>query len=325
MSNIQLSIIVPVYNVEKYLRKCLDSLLDQGLTNYEVIVVNDGSTDNCESIIKEYVDKYPNLFSTYKKENGGLSSARNYGVPYAKGEYICFLDSDDYVEKQHYKKMYDLAKKDNADLVVSDFEYDWENNPNKILHKNGLEKVNADNKKCIFLSPLFSWNKLYRRELFSKLGCKYPEGLWYEDIPVTLGFTVNTNKISCLSEVGFHYLQRQTSIMGTRNSSKLGDIFKVFDIVYEYFVKNNLLKEYNDELEYLFVEHFLMYGAERFLKADNYKELMTKAFSYVKEHFPNYKKNKYLYTLGKKNNFFLKTNSLNTMGFWRKYLLWRSK
>lgn len=325
MNEIQLSIIIPVYNVEKYIRKCLDSLLDQGLSNYEVIIINDGSTDNCESIIKEYVDKYPNLFSSYKKENGGLSSARNYGVKYAKGEYICFLDSDDYVENQHYKKMFDLAKRDNADLVVSDFVYDWENNQDKILYKKGIEKVNDDDKKCIFLSPLFSWNKLYRRELFIKLGCKYPEGLWYEDIPVTLMFTVNTNKISYLPEIGFHYLQRQTSIMGTRNSSKLTDIFKVFDIVFDSFSKNGLLNEYYDELEYLFVEHFLMYGAERFLKADNYKELMKKAFEYVNSNFPNYKKNKYLYTLGKKNNFFLKTNNLITMGFWRRYLLWRSK
>lgn len=320
MNNIQLSIIIPVYNVEKYLRKCLDSVLDQDLSNYEVIIVNDGSTDGSESIINEYTDKYGERIKAYKKENGGLSSARNYGVPYAQGEYICFLDSDDYVEKNHYRKMYDLAKNDNADLVVSDFEYVWENKNQPNLYKNGIEYVNESLNKCMFLSPLFSWNKMYRKKLFSDLGCKYPEGLWYEDIPVTLLYASNSKKISHLKEKGFNYLQRSTSIMGSSYSPKMKDIFIEFENIYNDFKQKNLFNIYRDELEYLFIEHFLIYGAFRFLRTDHYKELMSEAFEFVDKHFPNYKNNKYLYTLGKKNNLFLKTNNKITMSFWHWYL-----
>lgn len=320
MSNIQLSIIIPVYNVEKYLRKCLDSVLDQDLSNYEVIIVNDGSKDNSESIIEEYVNKHSNIIKAYKKENGGLSSARNYGLPYAQGKYICFLDSDDYVEKNHYKKMLELAEKENADLVVTDFEYVWEDNSKHNLYKNGIEYVNDNLNKCMFLSPLFSWNKMYCRELFNSLDCKYPEGLWYEDIPVTLLYATQAKKIVHLKEKGFNYLQRNTSIMGSSYSPKMKDIFTEFENIYNDFKKRNILVEYNDELEYLFIEHFLVYGAFRFLRTDYYKELMNEAFEFVKKYFPNYKKNKYLYTLGKKNNMFLKTNNKSTMSFWHWHL-----
>ena len=92
----KVSIIVPVYNTEKYVAKTLDSLVNQTLNSYEIIVVNDGSTDNSQEIIKEYTKKYPNLIQAYYKENGGLGSARNYGLQYAKGEYVGFVDSDDW-------------------------------------------------------------------------------------------------------------------------------------------------------------------------------------------------------------------------------------
>ena len=123
----KLSIVVPVYNVEKYLNKCLDSLANQTLDNYEVIVVNDGTKDNSQAIIDDYVAKYPTIFKSYIKDNGGLSDARNYGIRYATGEYITFLDSDDYIEYNTYQNMLEIAYRGNHDLVVADLEYVWEN------------------------------------------------------------------------------------------------------------------------------------------------------------------------------------------------------
>lgn len=320
MSNISLSVIIPVYNVEKYLKKCLDSVLDQDINDYEIIVVNDGSKDKSQSIIDEYKNKYPSLINAFIKQNGGLSSARNYGAKQAHGKYICFIDSDDYVEKNHYKKMLDLAIKEDSDLVVTDFEYVWENNPSKSLYKKGIETGNNDYKKALFLSPLFSWNKMYRKELFDKLECKYPEGLWYEDIPVTLRYAAHCNKISYLNELGFHYLQRESSIMGTSYSEKMNDIFTIYQILYDSFKKDNLFDEYKEEMEYSFVEALLIYGAFRFLRTDHYKELMSKSFDFVKEHFPDYQNNKYLYKLGYKNRFFLKTHNIKTMSIWKKLI-----
>ena len=114
----KISVIVPVYNVEELLPKCLDSLVNQTFDDYEVIVVNDGSPDNSQKIIDDYYKKYPNIIKPLKKENGGLSSARNYGLKYATGEYVLYVDSDDYVSSDILEKMYSLGMRDNSDIVV---------------------------------------------------------------------------------------------------------------------------------------------------------------------------------------------------------------
>lgn len=324
----KLSVVVPVYNVEKYIDKCLNSLVNQGIDDYEIIVVNDGTKDNSQKIIDKYVNEYPNIVKSYIKENGGLSDARNYGIARASGEYITFLDSDDYIEPDTYKNMLDIAYKDNLDLVVSDLEYYWGSNPsdsnpndsNPKLIKEGINRVSDDDLKNLFLSPLFSWNKIYKKELFDKLECKYPVGLWYEDIPVTLKFFSSIDKVGYYNHVSYHYLQRNTSILGSSYNDKMYDIFTIFEGVIKDFKDRGVYDKYYDELEYLFIEHFLVYGAFRFLRTDHYKDLMNKAFKFVREYFPDFRDNKYIKTLGKKNEIFLKTNNKLTMGFWHWYL-----
>ena len=123
----KVSVIIPVYNVEKYISRCLESLANQTLKDLEILIVNDGSTDNSRSIIEKYLKKHSLRIKYFEKQNGGLSSARNYGLKYATGEYIAFLDSDDYVEKDMYEDMYKIAKKDDADMVECDFLWEWEN------------------------------------------------------------------------------------------------------------------------------------------------------------------------------------------------------
>ena len=145
----KISIIVPVYNVEKYIERCLKSLVNQTLQDIEIIIVNDGSQDKSEEIIEKYVKENHNKIKYYEKSNGGLSSARNYGIEYATGEYIAFLDSDDYVETNMYEEMYNLAKKENADMVECDYIWEWEFGK-KILLKINIElyfKVKFINKE----------------------------------------------------------------------------------------------------------------------------------------------------------------------------------
>ena len=122
----KVSVIVPVYNVEEYLERCLDSLVNQTLKDIEIIIVNDGSTDGSKEIIQKYLNKYKNIVYL-EKENGGLSSARNYGIPYAKGEYIGFVDSDDYVEITMYENMYNKAIEEKSDMVECDFIWEYPN------------------------------------------------------------------------------------------------------------------------------------------------------------------------------------------------------
>ena len=154
------SVIVPVYNVEKYIDRCLDSLINQTLEDIEIIIVNDGSTDDSEKIIKEYIKKYPQKFIYLKKDNGGLSDARNYAIPYVNGEYLAFLDSDDYIEKETYKKMYELAKKEKSDMVECDFSWDY---PKKKKIDTGI----IYNGKSEMLQEIrvVAWNKLIKTEI----------------------------------------------------------------------------------------------------------------------------------------------------------------
>ena len=113
----KVSVIVPIYNVEKYIKKCLNSLVNQTLQEIQIILVNDGSKDKSGEIAKEYAQMYKNKILYLEKENGGLSDARNYGIPYAEGEYIAFIDSDDYIDENAYEEMYDKAKKENSDYL----------------------------------------------------------------------------------------------------------------------------------------------------------------------------------------------------------------
>lgn len=314
----ELSVIVPVYNVEKYLVKCLDSLVSQSIRDYEIIIINDGSTDDSQNIIDIYERKYSDIIKSYIKENGGLSDARNFGIRHANGKYITFLDSDDYVDNNLYRGMLDIANSNDSDLVVGDIEYFWQDD-NKTLVKEGLHEISENNIKNLFLSPLFAWNKIYKKELFDKLDLQYPVGLWYEDIPVSLKVFSSIKSVGYYNHPGYHYRQRSSSIMGSKNDPRLIDIFTEFKNIVNDFKIRNKFEEFYDELEYLFIEHFLIYGAYRFLRSNDYKKLMNKAFKFVSDYFPNYRDNKYIKTLGKKDRFFLKTNNSFTKFFYHWY------
>ena len=316
-----LSVIVPVYNVEKYLDQCLDSLVNQTLQNFEILVVNDGATDHSQKIIDEYASAYPHLIKALIKQNGGLSDARNFGLKQATGQYLAFLDSDDYVEKDLYENMILLAQKQEADLVVADLEYFWDDQSQEAYVMKGLNKqVNEDWRKALFLSPLFSWNKLYRRELFTHLQLQYPVGKWYEDIPVTLTYFSQIQKMAYYEQVGFHYRQRSTSILGSGYDKRMFHIFDILEMAQNKLKSLNCYEEFKVEMEYLYVEHFLFYGAFRFLRTEHYKALMDKAFSTTELVYPDWRKNPYLLLLGRKNRVFLKLLNQSTIGFWHWYL-----
>ena len=163
MEQYKLSIVAAVYNLEKYLPRCLDALVNQTLQEIEILLVNDGSKDNSEQIAKEYCEKYPEKIIYLEKENGGLSDARNYAIPQAKGEYIAFLDSDDYVELDMYEKMYKLAKEDNSDMVECDFFWEY---PNK--QKEDIGKIYQGTHEMLEKIRVVAWNKLIKKEILKK-------------------------------------------------------------------------------------------------------------------------------------------------------------
>ena len=242
----KISIIVPVYNVEKYIAKCLKSLTLQTLQGIEIIIVNDGSLDRSIDIIEKYVKENPTKIKYYEKKNGGLSSARNYGIEYATGEYVAFLDSDDYVEINMYEEMYNLAKKENADMVECDFIWEWEYGK-KVYDKRREYKTKEDMMKK---PRVVAWNKIYKREILNKNKIRFPEGLIYEDMEFFYKLLPHLNKISYINKYFVHYIQRKDSI-SNKQTKKIEDIFKILDNIFDYYKEQNLYNQYEKELKYM--------------------------------------------------------------------------
>lgn len=311
----KLSVIVPMYNVSAYVRECLDSLVCQTLQDMEVIMVDDGCTDDTPSIAQEYANYNMNFHLIHKK-NGGLSDARNYGMKFAKGEYIGFLDSDDFVEPTLYEKMIKKAEEGN-EIVVTDIEYYYAFHPEKCYVMKGLSTWETDSiQKKALLSPMFAWNKIYKASLFKENELLYPVGTWYEDIPVTTILFAKASHIGYLEECLMHYRQREDSIMSSVGSIRIKEIFNVMDLVRTTFEKYHLYEAYHDELEYLHIEHLRLYGMFRFIRSPYWNECYTESKKVMRKYFPHWKKNKYINNLSKKNRIFLKCyNKLTAWAF----------
>ena len=306
-NDVKLSVIIPMYNVQNYVKECLDSLVNQTFKDMEIIVVDDGSTDDSVKIVSEYEKKYP-FVKMVHKANGGLSDARNFGLQYAKGKYLAFIDSDDYVDHHLYELMVNEMDK-GYDIVVCDIQYFFEDNTGFVM--KGLDQRNIDNiSKKALLSPMFAWNKIYLRSYFD--GYLYPLNTWYEDTPVTTLLFAKTSKIGYVDKPLIYYRQRKDSIMGSNNSIRIKEIFNVMTMVRNNFKKEGLWDKYYDEIEYLHIEHLRLYGMFRFIRSPYFKECYLESDKVMKENFPEWKKNKYIKDLNIKNRLFLQYYNLYT-------------
>lgn len=214
MDQVKVSIIVPVYNTEKYLDQCLASLVRQTLSEIEILVINDGSPDNSQKIIDRYVQCYPQKVIGYVKENGGLGDARNYGIEIAKGEYIGFVDSDDWVDRDMFRLMYDKAEKDNCDIVICDFiEVKDGRKIGSVSYGYRGELRDGIIEQYDFvlnsLNPATACNKLYRRTLFNIK--KFPLQ-WYEDMATTPVLLSYAHKIGYFPAGLYFYRQGKSTI-----------------------------------------------------------------------------------------------------------------
>ena len=282
--DMKVSVIVPVYNTENYLRKCLDSLVNQTFKDFEVIVVNDGSSDNSQNIINEYISKYP-FIKAFRKENGGISSARNTGLNYATGEYIAFVDSDDYVEMFFLEKMYEKAINSNSDVVICDYYALNEKEKRKVsCHMN----MSPDDKIEFLLSPPMVWSKLIKKSFFDKV--RFTEGLFYEDLDICVRMLPLVNKVSFVDEPLYdYYLQHSGSAMTqTTFNTHLLDIFTVLENS-----KKLLELNYYREIEYIYITHLLRTATLRFLDYPNTLEYLTRINGTMERTFPNWRENEY--------------------------------
>ena len=207
-----ISIIVPVYNVEKYLKKCVDSLICQSYPNLEIILVDDGSPDSCPDICDSFEKEYSNIRVIHKK-NGGLSSARNAGIDIAKGEYIGFVDSDDMVFPNMYETLYGLIKdKNRAVACISTVNFD-ENGNESVYYRNADESIDTEDyltSLLMFYGDCSAWSKLVPREIFSDK--RFREGRLNEDVLFMFESAEKYDNIICSSTIGYRYFIRSGSI-----------------------------------------------------------------------------------------------------------------
>ena len=248
MKNDLISIIIPVYKVEKYLEKCIESVLKQTYTNLQIILVDDGSPDNCGKICDEYAKKDSRI-EVIHKINGGLSDARNVGINRANGRYIGFVDSDDYIKEDMYEKLINLIKEYDADISICNL-YDVIDGNECIRNKdNGIHEYSRiDILKEILLDKniqSYAWNKLYKKELFDEI--KYPIGKKYEDIGTTFYLFEKCNKIVVTSEPEYYYLKRADSLVNNVTESTILDYTEIIIQRYLY-IKQNIkeLRKYNN-------------------------------------------------------------------------------
>lgn len=300
----KVSVIVPFYNVEQYIEKCLETLVNQTLDEIEIIVVNDGSKDGSKEIVQTIMKQFPNKIVYLEKENGGLSDARNYALPYAKGEYIAFLDSDDYVEKDMYEKMYELAKKENSDMVECDFYWEY---PNK--QKKDKGELYQGKKEMLEKIRVVAWNKLIKREVLEKAEVKFPKGYRYEDVEFTYQLVPYLNQVSFLKEACVHYIQREGSISNLQNE-RTKEIFIVLENVMKGYQEKGIYETYQTELEYLYIRYAFCSSFLRMVKIPDKtvrEKLLKETWEKVHQKFPDWKKNEILKARKNSKNFYMRT------------------
>ena len=313
----KVSVIVPIYNVEKYLEKCINSLLSQTLEDIQIILVNDGSKDNSGNIAREYEKNNKNRITYVEKENGGLSDARNYGLKYATGDFIAFLDSDDYIEKNAYEEMYNKAIEENADYVECDFIWEF---PNKIRVDKQYPYKNK--KEMLSFVRVVAWNKLIKRQLIIDNNLEFPKGLRYEDVEFTYKLIPFINKFAYVDKPFIHYVQREGSIANVQNE-RTAEIFTVLDNVIEFYKKNNIYEKYRDELEYNYARYLLCSSLKRMCKIKDKtirEKLLTESWKRLNSNFPNWKENVILKTVNIGKNKYMRTVNKSTYKIYSKIL-----
>lgn len=297
----KVSVIVPVYNVDKYVAKCLDSLVNQTIDDYELIIINDGSTDKSEEIVQEYINKYPKLIKYIKQTNQGLSDSRNNGLKLATADYVMFVDSDDYVCNNILEKMYNKIVEEKCDCVIcgnnvvkEDYTVISSTYPNNYSKMDFITKM--------LLGNLCAWNKIIRKEVLEDSDFLFRSRVWYEDIDFSFKLFIKSKKMCFLEENLYNYLLRDGSIMNSKNLTRNLELLEAFDEIIKYSKKHNVYEKYYKEIEFLAINHIYISCCVRILcnssATNNEKEkLLNQFMEYMNRNFSGYSKNIYIKNL----------------------------
>ncbi len=305
----KVSVIVPCYNAVQTLPRCLESLVHQTLEDIEILCIDDGSTDETLALLQEYEKEHPAKIIVFHKQNGGVASVRNYGLDRAEGEYIGFVDSDDYVETVMFERLYELAKiKGDAKVVSSNFWFTY--NDREVLFEEYPYKDTRDMLVHIYA---VLWNRIYRRDWLEALRLRFPTLTRHEDASFLLRLALKCDSFVSTSSPFYHYVQREGSITRT-NPDKTKDAVNMLEGVLEYYKQNDKEEEYHEELEYVFIR-FCLGDPYRYTckiqDAKERKKALTLLWDTLNAHFPKWKDNRYLRILpGLKHRYWRMMNPL---------------
>lgn len=322
----EIDIVIPVYNVEKYLEHCLDSIFSQSFQNFRIIAVNDGSTDQSGKILEDYVKKYPGKIEVITKENGGQSSARNRGVESSTSPYLMFLDSDDHLKQNMVEKLYEAIKKVDADMAICEFSYVSENG--EVIRKSDQqlkenELMNLKTMPSLLLADPAPWNKIYKRSLFIENNMRYPEGVWYEDLRCTTKLYAVASKVVYIKDNLYDYIVHTNSVMNNSNWQRQRDILDALKEIIQFYKEKGMINRVKDELEFLTLFHVYVLASTRLVIMNKKTEIIKEFRQFLIANFPNYKKNKYLDRMRKQDQLIYRL--LNIHGEFLLVLLFKFK
>ena len=307
---IRLSVIIPVYNVEGYVAKCLDSLISPvaeaislgEAPEYEIIAVNDGSTDSSPAIVQDYVNRYPQLVHLISTENMGQGHARNVGIDEAKGEYLYFIDSDDYLAPG---AMGELLKTLDGDYDILIFDSIAVNTDGlELEYRNGCMRdndLNLSRYPELLLQSPDVWNKIFRRSLYIESGVRFTERVWFEDLRTVPKLYHYTDRIVYLPKAWHRYVQRPGSVTNTKKIERNLEIIPAIDELVEFYKSTAEYPEIKDALEYLAFHSEFLTSSVRANLADWCSDVQDKLREDFLGKFPDYAANPYVRTMSRKH------------------------
>lgn len=284
-----ISVIVPVYKVEQYLDRCVQPIVDQTYTNLEILLVDDGSPDNCPAMCDAWAEKDSRI-RVIHKENGGLSDARNAGLALATGEYISFIDSDDWIAPEMLEKLFAALQREDSDIAACTVQMVWEDDtPSRLLTVQQNRVLdNAEAQKALLRETLLKqpvWYKLYRRDIIKDI--PFEVGKYHEDVYWSYQAIGNARRVSLIDYIGYFYFQRSGSIMGEGYSLKRLDAIEAYERRYCYLAEHypELEREARVKIWTSCIYHGQM--AMKYLPAVDRKQAL-RYLNEVKERYPIY-------------------------------------
>lgn len=290
------SLIVPIYKIEAYLPKCIDSVLAQTCQDFELLLVDDGSPDGCGAICDDYALRYPEKIRAIHQPNGGAGAARNHGIELSAGDYLLFIDGDDYLSDNFLADLKKTIDATPADLILYGAEVEKDGKKVGELHElvEPGKVLDVKNEPDLFFGVMAPWNRAYRRTLFTEHDITFATKVWYEDIRVVTKILAVAETAIRLPQCYYHYLQREGSAMNNKNSERNVEIICAYDDILGWYKTHGFYEKYCDALEFQAIQHIWLAATVRVLLIDRKHHLIADLRAYMERNFPRFRENKYL-------------------------------